>query len=179
MSRRPDTDTCEGMSNRELIDDGAASVLQGNEQQQRDRAAGVKALFSMLVTTTSGHAKELVKQGPQLERQERHDCACNLSSSPLPSPPLHPPTHIATFESIVQSVTFGSTRNPNKAFPCSRSLDSRNSPMCTERIAFRSPSRPCNSASASTQARRPETPTTVLLLYPCPWRHDVREAHSS
>ena len=35
----------------------------GNEQEQRDRAASAKALFSMLDTTTSGRAKELVKQG--------------------------------------------------------------------------------------------------------------------
>ena len=55
--------TCESMSNRELDDDGAAWVLQCNEQQQRDRAAGVKDLFNMLDTTISGRAKELVKQG--------------------------------------------------------------------------------------------------------------------
>ena len=30
---------------------------------QRTRTAGVKALFSMLATTTSSRAKELVKQG--------------------------------------------------------------------------------------------------------------------
>ena len=51
------------MSNRAIIDDGAAWILQGNEQEQRDRAAGVKALVSMLATTTSGRANELVKQG--------------------------------------------------------------------------------------------------------------------
>ena len=33
------------MSNRELIDDGAALIQQGNEQEKRDRAAGAKALF--------------------------------------------------------------------------------------------------------------------------------------
>ena len=38
-------------------------IQQGNEQEQRDRAAGVKALFGMLATTTSGRAKEIVKQG--------------------------------------------------------------------------------------------------------------------
>ena len=37
-------------------------IQQGSEQEQRDRAAGVKALFSMLATTTSGRAKEFVKQ---------------------------------------------------------------------------------------------------------------------
>ena len=54
--------TCESMSNREFIDDGAALVLQG-KVQQRDRAAGVKVLLSMLATTTSGRARELVEQG--------------------------------------------------------------------------------------------------------------------
>ena len=55
MSRGPDErtqmqpmscllSTCEGMSNRELIDDGAAWVLLGTEQHQRIRAASVKAL---------------------------------------------------------------------------------------------------------------------------------------
>ena len=55
--------TCEGTSNRELIDDGAAWVLRGSEQEQRDRTARAKALFSLLATTSSGRAKELVKQG--------------------------------------------------------------------------------------------------------------------
>ena len=54
---------CQGMSNRELINDGDAWVQQGNEEEQRDRAAGVKALFSMVATTTSCRAKEFVKQG--------------------------------------------------------------------------------------------------------------------
>ena len=55
--------TCEGMTNRVLIDEGAKWILQGSEQEQRDRTAGVKALYSMLVSSTSGRAKELVKQG--------------------------------------------------------------------------------------------------------------------
>ena len=55
--------TCDGLSNRELIDDGAALIQQGNQQEHRDRAAGTKALFSMLATTISGWARELVKQG--------------------------------------------------------------------------------------------------------------------
>ena len=55
--------THDGMSDRELIDDVAAWILQDNEQEQQDGAAGVKAVFSMLATTTSGRAKELVKQG--------------------------------------------------------------------------------------------------------------------
>ena len=55
--------TCEGMTNRVLIDDGAKWTLQGSEQEQRDRTAGVKALYSMLASTTSGRAKGLVKQG--------------------------------------------------------------------------------------------------------------------
>ena len=71
MSRGPDERTqmhsmiypLSTMSNRELIDDGEAWVLQGTEQQQRDRAAGAKPLFSLLATTASGRAKELVKLG--------------------------------------------------------------------------------------------------------------------
>ena len=52
------------MSDRELIDDVAAWILQGNEQEQKERAAGVKALLSRATaTTTSGRAKKLVKQG--------------------------------------------------------------------------------------------------------------------
>ena len=55
--------TCSGMTNRVLIDDGARWILQGDEQERENRAAGVKALYSMLAATTSGRAKELVKQG--------------------------------------------------------------------------------------------------------------------
>ena len=56
--------TREGMSNRELIDSVAAWILQDNEQEQKERAGGVKALFSRATaTTSSGRAKELVKQG--------------------------------------------------------------------------------------------------------------------
>ena len=54
---------CSGMTNRVLIDDEARWMLQGDEQESENRAAGVKALCSMLATTTSGRAKELVKQG--------------------------------------------------------------------------------------------------------------------
>ena len=54
---------CSGMTNRVLIDDGAKWILQGSEQEQRDRTAGVKALYSMLASTASGRAKELLKQG--------------------------------------------------------------------------------------------------------------------
>ena len=50
------------MTNRALIDDGAKWILQGNEQERENRTAGVKALYSMLASTTSGRAKELVKQ---------------------------------------------------------------------------------------------------------------------
>ena len=53
--------TCEGITNRVLID-GAKWILQGSEQEQRDRTAGVIALHSMLASTTSSRAKELVKQ---------------------------------------------------------------------------------------------------------------------
>ena len=55
--------TCEGMSNLVLTDEGASWILQESEQEQRDKTAGVKALISMLASTTSGRAKELVKQG--------------------------------------------------------------------------------------------------------------------
>ena len=55
--------TCDGMTNRVLIDDGARWILQGEEQERENRTAGVKALYSMLASTTSGRAKELVKQG--------------------------------------------------------------------------------------------------------------------
>ena len=54
---------CSGMTNRVLIDDGARWILQGDEQERENRTAGVKALHSMLAATTSGRAKELVKQG--------------------------------------------------------------------------------------------------------------------
>ena len=55
--------TCEGMTDRELIDTGGNWIQQWSEQEQRDRTAVVKALYSMLAATTSGRAKELVKQG--------------------------------------------------------------------------------------------------------------------
>ena len=62
---------CSGMTNRVLIDDGAKWILQGSEQEQRDWIAGVKAFHSMLASTTSGRAKELVKQG--VSDPKRHD----------------------------------------------------------------------------------------------------------
>ena len=55
--------TCSGMTNRALIDDGARWILQGDEQERENRTAGVKALYSMLASTTSGRARKLVKQG--------------------------------------------------------------------------------------------------------------------
>ena len=54
--------TCEGMTNRVLIYDGAKWILQESEQEQHHQTAGVKALYSMLASTTSGRAKELVQQ---------------------------------------------------------------------------------------------------------------------
>ena len=54
---------CEGLSKRGLFHDDTAWIQHGNEQEQQDRAAGVQALFSLLATTTSRRAKELVKQG--------------------------------------------------------------------------------------------------------------------
>ena len=50
-------------TNRVLIEDGASWILQGDEQEQGDPTAGAKALHSMLASTSSGRAKELVKQG--------------------------------------------------------------------------------------------------------------------
>ena len=55
--------TCEGMTNRVLIDDGARWIQRGDEQERENRTAGVKALYIMLASTTSGRAEELVKQG--------------------------------------------------------------------------------------------------------------------
>ena len=55
--------TFEGMTDRAIIDTGGNWIQQGGEQQQRDRTARVKALYSMLAATISGRAKELVKQG--------------------------------------------------------------------------------------------------------------------
>ena len=55
--------TCSGMTNRVLIDDGARCILQGDEQERENRTAGVKALYSFLAATTFRRAKELVKQG--------------------------------------------------------------------------------------------------------------------
>ena len=55
--------TCSGMTNRVLIDDGARWILREDEQERENRAAGVEALYSMLAATASGRAKELVQQG--------------------------------------------------------------------------------------------------------------------
>ena len=49
------------MTNRVLIDDGARWILQGDERERENRTAGFEALYSKLVATTSGRAKELVK----------------------------------------------------------------------------------------------------------------------
>ena len=38
-------------------------MLHGDEQERENRTAGVKALYSMQAATTSGRAKEQVKQG--------------------------------------------------------------------------------------------------------------------
>ena len=52
------------MTNRVLIDDGAKWLLQESEQDQREPDSWCqKALHSMLASTTSGRAKELVNQG--------------------------------------------------------------------------------------------------------------------
>ena len=74
--------TCSGMTNRVLIDDGARWILQGDEQERENRTAGVKALHSLLAATTSGRTKELVKQGLSERNdtiafgrtRERQDC---------------------------------------------------------------------------------------------------------
>ena len=57
--------TCEGMTNRVLIDDGARWIHHGEERERENRTASVKALYSMLASTTSGRAKELVKTRAQ------------------------------------------------------------------------------------------------------------------
>ena len=50
--------TCESTSNRERVDQVLAWTTQGTEQQQRERAAGVKKhLHSMLAATTSGRGE--------------------------------------------------------------------------------------------------------------------------
>ena len=54
--------TLDGMSNKVLIDEGANWILQESGQGQRDKTAGVKALFSVLASKISGRAKKLVKQ---------------------------------------------------------------------------------------------------------------------
>ena len=54
--------TCEGITKRALIDGGEKWILQGSEQEHENRTAGVKALYSMLTSTPSGRAMELVKQ---------------------------------------------------------------------------------------------------------------------
>ena len=70
MSRGPDErsqmhamsvllSTCEGMSDSALIDEGARWILQGDEQERENRTAGVKALYSMLASTTSGRETRL------------------------------------------------------------------------------------------------------------------------
>ena len=55
--------TREGMSDRLVVDEGANWIMQGSDQEQRDQTAGVKALCSVVASTTSGRAKDLVKQG--------------------------------------------------------------------------------------------------------------------
>ena len=54
--------TCNDMTNRVLINDGAKWILQRDEQERENRATDVKTLYSMLAVTTSGRAKELVKK---------------------------------------------------------------------------------------------------------------------
>ena len=53
---------CESDKSR-VVNQDLAWITHGTEQQQRERAAGVKALHSMLAATASGRAKKLVKQG--------------------------------------------------------------------------------------------------------------------
>ena len=79
---------CSGM-NKVLIDDGARWILQGDEQERENRAAGVKALYSMLAATTSGRAKELVKQVLSERNGRRSSQTCFSSSG-------HPLTALRT-----------------------------------------------------------------------------------
>ena len=46
-----------GHDEQSLIDDGARWMLHGEEQERENRTAGVKALYKMLASTTSGRAK--------------------------------------------------------------------------------------------------------------------------
>ena len=48
--------TCESPTDRPLIHQGTAWITQGTDQQERDRVAEVKPLYSMLAATTSGRA---------------------------------------------------------------------------------------------------------------------------
>ena len=57
--------TCEGMSDRRTehsLTKEQTGYCRSSEQEQRDWTAGVKALYSLLASTTFGLAKELVKQ---------------------------------------------------------------------------------------------------------------------
>ena len=75
MSRGPDErsqmhamslllNTCSGMTNRVLIDGwNKMDTAQETSKNSENRTAGVKVLHSMLASTTSRRAKELVKQG--------------------------------------------------------------------------------------------------------------------
>ena len=64
MSRGPDERSqMHAMSVLLSTCEGENWILQGSQQEQRDRTAGVQALCSLLASTTSGRAKELVKQG--------------------------------------------------------------------------------------------------------------------
>ena len=56
-------DTCALMDIRTSQAMDRSRILHGDEQDRENRTACVKALNSMLAATTSGRAKELVKQG--------------------------------------------------------------------------------------------------------------------
>ena len=63
--------TCSGITNIVLIDDGARWILQGDQYKRENRTAGVEALYSMLPATTSGRGMELVKHGSVKGRHDR------------------------------------------------------------------------------------------------------------
>ena len=89
------------MTNKVLVDDGARWILQGDEQDRENRTAGVKALYSMPAVTTSGRAKELVKQGVSERngndrvwkdtRAIRQDCWSGEALGRVSVPSGHPP----------------------------------------------------------------------------------------
>ena len=55
--------TCDSVSIEDWWSEAWPGSRRCTEQQQRERTAEMEALYSMLAATTSGRAKEIVKQG--------------------------------------------------------------------------------------------------------------------